>query len=188
MKVFCPQGHPETTALVGAIANELGDNLVGHNQPLLGAVAEQVADKGYTLAVAEHYTGGFLTSWLHDDERLAGCVTQSWILGKAHTPAAHRNAPIEATLSMAQVAKEKNQADIGLAIGSEQDGHVVVALITPEGEWAQQVSTKRRYASRDFRYVLSTLGLDMLRRWLEGKPILGHSESLVRVAEVGKKY
>ena len=43
---------------------------------------------------------------------------------------------------MAQVAKEKNQADIGLAIGTEQDGHVVVALVTPEGEWAQQVSTK----------------------------------------------
>ena len=188
VKVFCPQGHPQTSAMVTAIASQLGDNLVGHNQPLLHTVGELIEKKGYGLAVAEHYSGGFLTSWLYDDERLAGSVAQSWVLGRDNTPKAHHQSPVEASLSMAQVAKEKNQADIGLAIGTEQDGHVVVALVTPEGEWAQQVSTKRRYASRDFRYVLSTLGLDMLRRWLEGKPVFGHSESLQRVNHIENRY
>lgn len=108
--------------------------------------------------------------------------------GRGNLPKEHHQAPVEASLSMAQAAREKNQADIGLAIGTEQDGHVVVALVTPEGEWAQQVSTKRRYASRDFRYVLSTLGLDMLRRWLEGKPVLGHSESLQRIDQRENRY
>lgn len=188
VKVFCPQGHQQTPALVDAIASQLGDNLVGHNQPLLQAVGDLIAGKGYKLAIAEHYTGGFLTSWLYDDERLAGCVAQSWILGIDSAPEDHDKAPLGASLSMAQVARDKNQADIGLAIGTEQDGHVVVALVTPEGEWAQQVATKRRYGSRDYRYVLATLGLDMLRRWLEGKPVFGHSESLQRIAQVENKY
>ena len=188
VKVFCPQDHPQAPAIVEAIANQLGDNLVGHNQPLLNAVGELIEQKEYSLAVAEYYSGGFLTSWLYDDEYLAERVVQSWVLGRGNLPKEHHQAPMEASLSMAQAAREKNQADIGLAIGTEQDGHVVVALVTPEGEWAQQVSTKRRYASRDFRYVLSTLGLDMLRRWLEGKPVLGHSESLRRIDQRENKY
>ncbi|MBY5945391.1 CinA family nicotinamide mononucleotide deamidase-related protein [Photobacterium rosenbergii] len=188
VKVFCPQDHPQAPAIVEAIANQLGDNLVGHNQPLLNAVGELIEQKEYSLAVAEHYSGGFLTSWLYDDEYLAERVVQSWILGRGNLPKEHHQAPMEASLSMAQAAREKNQADIGLAIGTEQDGHVVVALVTPEGEWAQQVSTKRRYATRDFRYVLSTLGLDMLRRWLEDKPVLGHSESLQRIDQRENRY
>ncbi|MCQ1057694.1 CinA family nicotinamide mononucleotide deamidase-related protein [Photobacterium sp. DNB23_23_1] len=185
VKVFCPQGHQQTPVLVEAIASELGDNLVGHNQPLLAAVGELVEGKGHKIAIAEQYTGGFLTSWLYDDERLAGFISQSWILGSDSVIEGDAKAPIEASLSMAQVARDKNRADIGLAIGAEQDGYVVVALVTPEGEWAQQVATKRRYSSRDYRYVLATLGLDMLRRWLEDKPIFGHSESLQRIAQVG---
>ncbi|PSU33286.1 CinA family nicotinamide mononucleotide deamidase-related protein [Photobacterium lutimaris] len=187
VKVFCPPGHLQAPALVEAIADQLGDNLVGYNQPLLKAVSQLIADKGYSLAIAEHFTGGFLTSWLYDDEYLAGCVAQSWILGNGSVPEDHDKAPVEATLSMAQIARDKNQADIGLAIGAEQDGRVAVALVTQEGVWSQHVSTKRRYGSRDYRYVLATLGLDMLRRWLEGKPVFGHSESLQCIAQAGSK-
>ncbi|MBC7006517.1 CinA family nicotinamide mononucleotide deamidase-related protein [Photobacterium sp. BZF1] len=188
VKVFCPKGHPQVLSVVDKIASLLGDNLVGRSQPLLQAVAERIEQKEYRLAIAEHYSGGFLTSWLHDDERLAARLTQSWLLGCGNTPSEHHEAPIEAVLSMAQVARDKNKVDIVLAIGAEQDGLVAVALVTPEGEWAQQVSTKRRYASRDFRYVLSTLGLDMLRRWLEDKPVLGHSESLQRIDQRENRY
>ncbi|KHT61173.1 damage-inducible protein CinA [Photobacterium gaetbulicola] len=187
VKVFCPPEHQQTGALVSAIASRLGDNLVGHNQPLLGAVGELIEKNGYSLALAEHYTGGFLTSWLHDDIRFAEHIAQSWVLGRDDAPEHTAKLPLEAALSLAQAAREKNQADIGLAVGTGQDGAVGVALVTPEGEWAQQVTTKRRYAARDHRYVLAALGLDMLRRWLEGKPVFGHSESLQRIAQIETK-
>ncbi|WEM41448.1 CinA family nicotinamide mononucleotide deamidase-related protein [Photobacterium sp. DA100] len=188
VKVFCPSEHPQTQALVAAIASLLGDNLVGHNQPLLAEVGELVEKNGYSLALAEHFTGGFLTSWLHDDIRLAEHVAQSWVLGRGNAPEYTAKLPLEAALSLAQAAREKNQADLGLAIGTEQTDGVVVALVTPEGEWAQLVSTKRRYAVRDHRHVLAALGLDMLRRWLEGKPVFGHSESLQRVTHIENRY
>ncbi|AJR09350.1 competence/damage-inducible protein A [Photobacterium gaetbulicola] len=187
VKVFCPPEHRQTGALVAVIASRLGDNLVGHNQPLLGAVGELIEKSGYSLALAEHYTGGFLTSWLHDDIRFAEQIAQSWVLGRDDAPEHTAKLPLEAALSLAQAAREKNQADIGLAVGTGQDGAVVVALVTPEGEWAQQVTTKRRYAERDHRHVLAALGLDMLRRWLEGKPVFGHSESLQRIAQIENK-
>ncbi len=56
---------------------------------------------------------------------------------------------------------------------------IIVALSTPDGSWAQRVKAKRKYNHSAQRSVVATVMLDMLRRHLDGKAVIGRYESLV---------
>jgi hypothetical protein len=85
---------------------------------------------------------------------------------------------------MATASRENTTSDIALVSGPIYDGKVAVAMATPDGDWAQVISTKRQYGSRDMRSLIATVMLDMLRRWLDDQPVMGQFSSLNRESEI----
>ncbi|PSW18446.1 competence/damage-inducible protein A [Photobacterium sanctipauli] len=188
VKIFCPRGHQEAAHIRQQVITLLGDNIVSFGQPLLEEVADKLVKTDYRLTVCEQMTGGFLVNWLHYSEAVQPRLNHAWVLGEHNID--EQQEPLAAVLAMATAAQENQTHDrqggsrLILASGTLNEGQVAVALSTPAGTWAQLITTKRRYASRDFRYVVSTVMLDMLRRWLSGKEVIGQYESLQRVGDI----
>ena len=78
----------------------------------------------------------------------------------------------------ASEAVEKSGSQLALVSGQSRDGGIAVALATPQGSWAQLVTTKREYGHRAHRNVIATVMLDMLRRYLDGRTVIGQYEFL----------
>ncbi|MGF1698921.1 CinA family nicotinamide mononucleotide deamidase-related protein [Photobacterium makurazakiensis] len=190
VKIFCPREHAEADAIKEQVRDLLGDNIVGIEQPLLEEVSNLLTKTEYSLTIAEQATGGFLTSWVHDAPEMRAHIQKAWVLGDEKTVEHTQDEQLGAVLAIAAAARDNacngeniTGGGIIMASGKLHDGQVAVVLSTPEGDWAQVITTKRQYASRDFRYVLSTVMLDMLRRWLSGKDVIGQYESLTRIDE-----
>ncbi|WP_415720870.1 CinA family nicotinamide mononucleotide deamidase-related protein [Photobacterium ganghwense] len=186
VKVFCPRLHPQAGTVKQAISERLGENVVSMDQPLLALLEEKLAATSYSLALAEQGTGGFVVNWLQEQPTLQMRLKQSWVFGESSGPAdadcdLSDGEPLLDVESMAQAAAVQSGAQLVLASGKIRDGKIAVALLTPDGIWSQEVTTKRRYNHQSFRHVISTLMLDMLRRWLNAQPVFGHSESLQRL-------
>ncbi|MGF1679862.1 CinA family nicotinamide mononucleotide deamidase-related protein [Photobacterium minamisatsumaniensis] len=190
VKIFCPREHAEADAILEQVRDLLGDNVVGVEQPLVEEVSSLLTKTDYSLTIAEQATGGFLTSWLHDVPDMNAHIQKAWVLGDENTVEHTQSEQLGAVLAIAAAARDNacnggntTGGGIIMASGKLHDGQVAVVISTPEGDWAQVITTKRQYASRDFRYVLSTVMLDMLRRWLSGKDVIGQYESLTRIDE-----
>ncbi|WP_235869322.1 hypothetical protein [Veronia nyctiphanis] len=84
---------------------------------------------------------------------------------------------------MASAARENAGASAALSCGKLIDGKVSLALSTIEGDWGVRVETRKNFSTEDYRHYLATLMLDLLRRWLEGKPMFPVISALNLVEE-----
>lgn len=76
------------------------------------------------------------------------------------------------TARWASERRVKHFAGLALAVGGVEGEHLNFALATPEGTHALQVKMSITRHSRAVRQeVCAMMALNMLRRWLNGKPV-----------------
>lgn len=134
-------------------------------QGLPALLAEQLNERGLRLAVSEQFTAGLM----------------NWQLQSAGVPLAggellpaHCQETLEEIASRAQSLSMLCGAQVVLAVGAMQNDHLSVALYTPEGTFAQTVRYQAsRHGLRIRQESSAMLALDMVRRWLNGRPVCG---------------
>lgn len=134
-------------------------------QGLPALLAEQLNERGLRLAVSEQFTAGLM----------------NWQLQSAGVPLAggellpaHCQETLEEIACRAQSLSMLCGAQVVLAIGAMQNDHLSVALYTPEGTFAQTVRYQAsRHGLRIRQESSAMLALDMVRRWLNGRPVCG---------------
>ncbi|WP_235607546.1 CinA family nicotinamide mononucleotide deamidase-related protein [Salinivibrio kushneri] len=178
VKLFIDADHDEKDPLLEALQQRLADYVVSYNEPMASALAFDVKRHGMALKVAEQFTGGWLSSLLNG--QAAHLVEQGWVMSNAHVPEQAVANPLAASLAMASATISPDQKQIGLACGPELHGQICVAISTPEGEWGQRLSFKRQLSHDDARCYISTVLLDMLRRYLSGYTVIADYASLTR--------
>ncbi|MFB5188299.1 nicotinamide mononucleotide deamidase-related protein YfaY [Yersinia intermedia] len=134
-------------------------------QGLPALLAEQLNERGLRLAVSEQFTAGLM----------------NWQLQSAGVPLAggellpaHCQETLEEIACRAQSLSMLCGAQVVLAVGAMQNDHLSVALYTPEGTFAQTVRYQAsRHGLRIRQKSSAMLALDMVRRWLNGRPVCG---------------
>ncbi|CNH21667.1 competence damage-inducible protein A [Yersinia intermedia] len=134
-------------------------------QGLPTLLAEQLNERGLRLAVSEQFTAGLM----------------NWQLQSAGVPLAggellpaHCQETLEEIACRAQSLSMLCGAQVVLAVGAMQNDHLSVALYTPEGTFAQTVRYQAsRHGLRIRQESSAMLALDMVRRWLNGRPVCG---------------
>ncbi|WP_145550460.1 nicotinamide mononucleotide deamidase-related protein YfaY [Yersinia intermedia] len=134
-------------------------------QGLPALLAEQLNERGLRLAVSEQFTAGLM----------------NWQLQSAGVPLAggellpaHCQETLEEIACRAQSLSMLCGAQVVLAVGAMQNDHLSVALYTPEGTFAQTVRYQAsRHGLRIRQESSAMLALDMVRRWLNGRPVCG---------------
>ncbi len=185
VKLFGPMADMETRIkLLHIIYGHLQDNVVSVDEPMIANVGGLLNERQSTLSIAEQASGGYLTSWAHDDDVLSLHLKQSWVMNAALSESIVDQDPLAAALALAAATRENGKAHFGLSSGVAKDGAFAVALSTAEGEWGQVFSFGRDYNNKAQRKLVSAVMLDMLRRHLEGKPMFGRYGSLHRQKEL----
>ncbi len=184
VKLFGPKNDDKRMGLLEVIYGKLSDNVVSVDEPMLNNVGELLSELSLKITIAEQATGGWLTSWVHENEKFRTALKQGWVLSQQVEQNLADQDPLAASLALAAATRERTETDIGLASGPINNGTVAVALSTAYGEWGQLVSLRHDYDYNDLRCVVSALMLDMLRRCLEREPIFGHYESIKRLSEI----
>lgn len=157
----------------------VGDNKVFEGTEGIGALVQEALEQQQLSVVThEQFSAGLLY----------------WTLNAAKVPVTQGNIEKSAVQSdlatLVQTAKNSrslNQCEIGLVVGDYHEGVLSLALSTPTGSYAQSVNyLPRNHSELEKQQVSVMLMLDMLSRWLEGRPIIGDYEWLeqIQVMEV----
>ncbi|KXF82208.1 competence/damage-inducible protein A [Enterovibrio coralii] len=178
VKVFSPRQHSEISLITEAIKHAIGDNLVGDGKSLLETMGDLLRESSLRLAVAEKFTGGYLTNWLNENADTQNALTQGWVLSESSLVTENDYNPLAAVLAMATAARENAGVEIGLASGNVEAGRVALGLSTAMGDWGIIVKTGRKLTNEDYRCYASTMMLDMLRRYLTGKEMFPEISAL----------
>lgn len=179
IKLFTPRNDGQAVSVQQQMIDLLGDNVVSIGQDLVQHVGERLVEADQRLTVVEQFTGGWLTNWLQDSPDSRSVLLQGWTLPSQAESASNCQDCLADVVAMASKASANTGSQLVLASGVYSDEGVIVALTAPEGGWAQLVSTKRKYNHHAYRNVIATVMLDMLRRYLDGKPVIGQYESLI---------
>ncbi|CRY55842.1 MULTISPECIES: nicotinamide mononucleotide deamidase-related protein YfaY [Yersinia] len=144
----------------------VGDSAIFEGtQGLPAWLAEQLTQRGLLLAVSEQFTGG-LMHW-----QLQSAAVP--LVGGELLPA-HCQEPLTEVASRAQSLSMLCGAQLVLAVSAMQNDCLSVALHTPEGTFAQTIRYQAsRHGLRVRQESSAMLALDMLRRWLKGRPVCG---------------
>jgi len=185
VKLFGPMADMETRIkLLQIIYGHLKDNVVSVDEPMIANVGGLLSEERLSLSIAEQASGGYLTSWAHDEAILAGCLKQSWVMNALLNDSMVEQDPLAAALALAAATRENSKASFGLSSGAIRDGVFAIALSTSQGEWGQVLKFSREYNNKAQRKLISAVMLDMLRRHLEQKPMFGEYSSLHRQKEL----
>ncbi|WP_281222174.1 CinA family nicotinamide mononucleotide deamidase-related protein [Photobacterium sanguinicancri] len=182
VKLFAEKAHKQAQHFHQQMIDVLADHVVSVEQSLIENIGQRLAADKLTLTVAEQFTSGYVTNWMQETPESRAQCQQGWVL--AGQVDESNSDQLAAVLAMASGARERSQTNVALASGMCIDGSVAIALATPQGDWAQTVKTKREYSHNAHRTMIATVMLDMLRRWLEHKDVLGEYGSLERTGEI----
>lgn len=159
--------HP----VIEHVLERLGDDVFGIDiETVEEAAAELLAGSGRTLAVAEGFTGGFLTERFSEVCRDPSALKTGFVLPSAGSSAAFAE-------QMAQNIRKSSGADIGLAVGGENNGAFCVALSTEKETFVKEARAGMPRPLFIRRRTAANHAFDMLRRYLSGKNVLGLSSS-----------
>lgn len=133
-------------------------------------ISRQLTERGLKVALSEQFSAGLL----------------SWNLFSAQAPVLQSDVrPSTEVLSLEQLLEKakqmatQQQADISIAIGSRHDECLSLALVTPNGSYAQRVRyMPRNHSVKVQQDVSVTLALDMLSRWFNQRNVFGSYEWL----------
>ncbi|MGL5758207.1 CinA family nicotinamide mononucleotide deamidase-related protein [Plesiomonas sp.] len=172
--------HSELLKLMNQIADILEDNIVFSGS---GSLPEQLGDflalSKITLSLSETFTGGVVAATLQDDQRTALALRQGWVIGQTDQRLPDNQKLLGHAIAMAEASRERTGADLGLSTSRillvNNHIEVAVALADRNNEFGQRVKLNVRHAAEQ-RVIVTTLLLDMLRRYLESRDIFGHYE------------
>ena len=185
VKLFGPSDQvEERLKLVQMINKHLESNTVSIDLPMVESVGQLLVNKGLTVSVSEKSSGGYLTYWLNGDENAKRRLGHSWVLA-SHTPVMdNRRDPLAETFALAGATREKCGADLSLVTGHIDQGVFSIALSTPDGEWGVLYKLSKKYQHNEQVKVISAAALDLLRRYLEHKPMFAHYAFLEKIKEM----
>ncbi|WP_305374195.1 CinA family nicotinamide mononucleotide deamidase-related protein [Photobacterium leiognathi] len=183
VKLFAPEQGNTALTLLAEMETLLGDNIVGKQVGLIDNLASMLTQQHKKLAIVEQSTGGFVVNWLNQQPALSEYVVSASVQNTVVDTKTDMDALVKAASDQLQRLNATPDIQIGLFSGALHDGTVTLGLITEEGQWIQHVQFKRVYSHDDQRWVIATVLLDMLRRYLQGVAIFGHYESLNRLFE-----
>ncbi|MBR9788684.1 MAG: competence/damage-inducible protein A [Vibrionaceae bacterium] len=185
VKLFGPTDQLERRLKLMQLINQhLEANTVSIDLPMIEHVGLLLVEKELTLSVSENSSAGYLSYWLNSDENAEKQLGHSWVLSGSNQGIKDEGDPLAATFALSGVTREKCQSDLSLVTGKADDDVFSVALSTPEGEWGVIYKLSRKYQRDDKVKVISTAALDLLRRYLEGKPMFAHYAFLEKVKEM----
>ncbi len=184
VKIFADLSREDFPTVRDAIAAKLGDNTVSINQPLVEAIGERLDHYELSVSIAEQSTAGLVNVELHSSSLARQYLKQGWFIRPSLEETLSDADPLAAALAMATACREKTAADIGLASGTDIDGYVAVAIATAQGEFGLLVRSRRKRKAADSRLVITTLLLDILRRYLNDLPLAGDYESMSVEGEI----
>nr|WP_308810561.1 CinA family nicotinamide mononucleotide deamidase-related protein [Photobacterium leiognathi] len=183
VKLFAPEQGNTALTLLAEMETLLGDNIVGKQVGLIDNLASMLIQQNKKLAIVEQSTGGFVVNWLNQQPALSEYVVSASVQNTVVDTKTDMDALVKAASDQLQRLNATPDIQIGLFSGALHDGTVTLGLITEEGQWIQHVQFKRVYSHDDQRWVIATVLLDMLLRYLQGIAIFGHYESLNRLFE-----
>lgn len=185
VKLFGPRNDLDMRVkLLQMIYAHLEQHVVSVDEPMLEHIGHLMAEKGMSLALAEQSTKGWLSNWLLSNAEIEKLSGHSWILSHKTDEGLGHQDPLAASFALAAATKEKCATDLSLVTGMLNDDHFTVSLSAPQGEWGQTVKFNRAYASGEQKQIIGTIAADMLRRYLEGKPILTKYSSVTTVKDM----
>ncbi len=180
VKLFAPEQGNSALTLLAEMETLLGDNIVGKQVGLTDNLASMLIQQNKKLAIVEQSTGGFVVNWLNQQPAHSEYVVSASVKNTVVDTKTDMDALVKAASDQLQRLNATLDIQIGLFSSALHDGTVTLGLITKEGQWNQHVQFKRVYSHDDQRWVIVTVLLDMLRRYLQGVAIFGHYESINR--------
>ncbi len=185
VKLFGPSDQLEQRLkLLQLINSHLESNTVSIDVPMLEHVGQLLVEKNLTVSLSEKSSAGYLSYWLNGDENAQEQLGHCWVLSDKNNPIQDDGDALAATFALAGATREKCGTDLSLVTGKMNEGGFSIALSTPAGEWGALYKLSRKYQHSDQVKVISTAALDLLRRYLERKPMFAQYASLERVKEM----
>ncbi|WPA93859.1 nicotinamide mononucleotide deamidase-related protein YfaY [Providencia zhijiangensis] len=157
----------------------VGDNKVFEGTEGIGALVQEALEQQQLSVVTHEQFSAGLLYWTLNAAKVS--VTQGNIEKSAV------QSDLATLVQTAKNSRSLNQCEIGLVVGDYHEGVLSLALSTPTGSYAQSVNyLPRNHSELEKQQVSVMLMLDMLSRWLEGRPIIGDYEWLeqIQVMEV----
>lgn len=185
VKLFGPKGDLDNRVkLLQIIFNLIESNVVSVDESMQDHVAYLIQERKQSIATAEQSTYGALSHWLQSNEIGAEYCGHGWVLGQRVSVGDEKDDPFAASFALAGATKDKCATDIAIVTGKVTDKTFSVALAAPEGEWGQVLTFNRQYNREDRTSVITTVAADMLRRYLNSKPMFAQYSSLTRDKEM----
>lgn len=129
-------------------------------QGLPAQLAALLSSRGLSLAISEMYTAGLV----------------HWQLAGADVPLRGGELPVSVPETLAQMGERaaalarKSDAELALVIGGLDNESLGLALMTPEGLQAERLTfSSSRHSLAMRQELISTVALNRLQRWLQGK-------------------
>ena len=150
-------------ALWPEVQHVAGESLIFEGTEGLPAqIARTLKSRQLSVTLSEQFTGGLLALQLSraDAPLLASEVVP------------FQQETLAQTARWASERRVKHFAGLALAVGGVEGEHLNFALATPEGTHALQVKMSiTRHSQAVRQEVCAMMALNMLRRWLNGKPV-----------------
>ncbi|GAA5214578.1 CinA family nicotinamide mononucleotide deamidase-related protein [Corallincola platygyrae] len=205
VKLKVVQGIEQQTVehVISQIVDALGDNLFcHHNKGFAAEIQSLMLSREASLALAESCTGGMLASELVALAGSSAYFQRGYVTYSNEAKQQDINVPAQileqygavseqVAIAMAEGARAKAGTDYALSItgiagpdgGTEEKpvGTVGFALATPDRTYSQLLRLPNRGRGL-VRSVAAAMAMDMLRRYLIGKPVFGEYEFIKRVS------
>nr|WP_217904492.1 CinA family nicotinamide mononucleotide deamidase-related protein [Vibrio sp. 05-20-BW147] len=185
VKLFGPKDAlDERVKVMQLIYKLLESNVVSVDEPMLEHIGHMLKEKDLTLATAEQSSYGYLTSWLQSEQNIAEQSGHGWVLSAKGSETIDHSNPLAAAFALAGATREKCATDLALVTGKLNGKQFSVALSSHGGEWGMVLELNREYARNEANKLISTVAADVLRRYLEKKPMFGDYFSVTKVKEM----
>ena len=150
-------------ALWPEVQRVAGENLIFEGTEGLPAqIARDLQARQLSLTLSEQFTGGLLALQL---SRVSAPLLASEVVPSQEETLAQ-------TAHWVAERRVKHFAGLALAVSGAEEDHLNFALATPEGVHALRVKmSTTRYSLAVRQEVCAMMALNMLRRWLNGKPV-----------------
>ncbi|QGU11673.1 nicotinamide mononucleotide deamidase-related protein YfaY [Leclercia sp. J807] len=150
-------------ALWPEVQRVAGESLIFEGTEGLPAqIARDLQDRQLSLTLSEQFTGGLLALQL---SRVSAPLLASEVVPSQEETLAQ-------TAHWVAERRVKHFAGLALAVSGVEEDHLNFALATPEGTHALRVKmSAARYSLAVRQEVCAMMALNMLRRWLNGKPV-----------------
>ena len=164
LKLTGPAEHREAMlALWPEVQKVAGESLIFEGiEGLPAQIARVLKEKQLSLTLSEQFTSGLLALQLSRDG--------APLLASEVVPA--QDETLAQTARWAEERRTNHFAGLALAVSGLESEHINVALSTPDKTYALQLKfSNTRHGLVVRQEVCAMMALNMLRRWLNGRPV-----------------